>query len=237
MEKKNHSWQSPSLGRKSTITVYGSEGTPLLAFPDNGEKRTEWENNGLIDALSFQIENGHNRIYCIDAIDKESLFNSRATPRVRINRHRQFESYVIDEVLPFIRKTAEDLFIMTAGVGLGGYHAVNLLLKYPGQIQKAISIGGRFQIRPFMDDYFDDNVYYNNPLEYLPNLDDQNLLDDIKNTDIRLVVTPDDPHLELNYMLSDILRAKAVEHIFDYWIETGDNPWKIRGDMLQRHVP
>ncbi|TVQ67413.1 MAG: hypothetical protein EA363_12365 [Balneolaceae bacterium] len=237
MEKTNHSWQSPSLGRKTTITVYGTEGTPLLAFPDNGEKRTEWEKNGLIDALSFQIENGHNRIFCIDSIDKESFFKTGTTPRLRIVRHRQFESYVIDEVLPFIRKTAGNLFIMTAGVGLGGYHAVNLLLKYPSQIQKAISIGGRFQIRPFMDEYFDDNVYYNNPLEYLPNLDDETLLDDIRNTDIRLVVTPDDPNLEVNYMLSDILRAKAIEHIFDYWIETGDHPWEIRGDMLQRHVP
>jgi esterase/lipase superfamily enzyme len=237
MEKKNHSWQSPSLGRETTITVYGTEGTPLIAFPDNGGKRSEWEDNGLIRSLSFQLENGHNRIYCVDSIDGESFLNNEVSPRVRINRHRQFESYVIEEVLPFIAKSSEELFVMTAGVGMGGYHAVNLLLKYPGKIQKAISIGGLFQIRPFMDDYFDDSVYYNNPLEYLPNLDDASMLDDIKSTDIRLIVTPDDPNLELNYMLSDILRSKAIEHIFDYWIETGDQPWEIRGDILQRHIP
>ncbi len=237
MEKKNHSWQSPSLGRKTTITVYGAEGTPIIAFPDNGGTRTEWEKNGLIDSLAFQLENGHNRVYCIDSYDRESLLNKDVAPRVRINRHRQFEHYIIEEVLPFIAKSSDELFVMTAGVGLGGYHAVNLLLKHPGRIQKAISIGGLFQIRPFMDDYFDDNVYYCNPVEYLPNLDDVRLLDDIKSTDIRLAVTPDDPNLELNYMLSDILRSKAIEHIFDYWIETGDNPWKIRGDILQRHVP
>ncbi len=219
------------------MTVYGTEGTPLLVFPDNGGKRTEWEENGLIRALSFQLENGHNQIYCVDSIDQESFFNTTIPPRVRISRHRQFESYIIDEVLPFIMKTANELFVMAAGVGMGGYHAVNLLLKHPAVIQKAISISGKFQIRPFMDDYFDDDVYYNNPLEYLPNLDDENLLDEIQNTDIRLVVTPDDPNLDLNYMLSDILRSKAVEHIFDYWIETGDHPWEIRGDILQRHVP
>jgi esterase/lipase superfamily enzyme len=237
MEKKSHSWQSPSLGRETTVTVFGTEGTPLIAFPDNGGKRTEWEEHGLIQSLSFQLENGHNRVYCVDSIDGESFLNKEVSPRVRINRHRQFESYIIEELLPFITKTSEELFIMTAGVGMGGYHALNLLLKHPGKIQKAISIGGLFQIRPFMDDYFDDSVYYNNPLEYLPNLDDASMLDEIKSTDIRLVVTPDDPNLELNYMLSDILRSKAIEHIFDYWIETGEHPWEIRGDILQRHVP
>jgi esterase/lipase superfamily enzyme len=237
MEKMNHSWQSPSLGKKATVTVYGTEGTPILVFPDAGRTRTEWEDHGLIKALDFQLKNGHNRIFCVDSIDKKSFLDADAPPRLRISRHRQFENFIVDEVLPYIRKTTNDLFVMAAGVGLGGYHAVNLLLKHPGQIQKAISIGGMFQIRTFMEDYFDDNVYYNNPMEYLPNLDNPALLEEIKSTDIRLVVTPDDPNLELNYMLSDILRSKAVEHIFDYWIETGDHPWEIYGDMLQRHVP
>ncbi len=237
MKKKIHTWQSPSLGREISLTIYGSEGTPLLAFPGDAGNRTDWEDRGLIKALSFQIENGHNRIYCVDSMDSESFFNTKVHPRIRINRHRQYESYVIDEVLPFIRKQTGDLFVMAAGMQMGGYHALNLLLKYPTQIQKVISIGGCFQIRPFMDDYFDDNVYYNNPLEYLPNLDDHNLLEDIKITDIRLVATPDDPNLDLNYLISDILRSKSIEHIFDYWIETGDDRWEIWGDILQRHVP
>lgn len=237
MQKKNQSWQSPSLGRETTITVYGTEGTPLIAFPDNGARRSEWEDNGLVESLSYQLENGHNRVYCVDSVDGESFFNKEVPPRVRLNRHHQFECYIMEEVLPFIGKSTGEQFMMTAGVGLGGYHAVNLLLKHPGRIKKAISIGGLFQIRPFMDAYFDDSVYYNNPLEYLPNLDDATLLDEIKSTDIRLIATPDDPNLELNYMLSDILRSKAIEHIFDYWIETGYDLWKIRGDILQRHIP
>lgn len=237
MDKKDHSWQSPSLGKSISLRIYGSEGTPLIAFPGDSGKLTDWEEHGLIDALSFQIDNGHNQIFCVDTIDHESFFNTAVEPRIRINRHRQYEAFIVDEVVPYIRKTSGSVFIMAAGIHMGGYHALNLLLKYPEIIKKVISVSGRFQIRPFMDDYFDDSVYYNNPLEYLPNLDDISVMDDIRNCDIRLVITPDDPYADLNYMLSDILRSKSVEHIFDYWIETGENPWRIRGDILQRHVP
>lgn len=237
MEKMEHKWQSPSLGRETSIIVYGSEGTPILAFPGDSGNKSDWENHGLIQSLSYQIENGHNRVFCVNSIDQESFFNTGLEPKLRINRHRQFERYIIEEVIPFIRKKSDNPFVIAAGVHMGGYHALNLLLKYPDQIQKVISIGGRFQIRPFMDDYFDDNVYYNNPLEYLPNLDDHDLLEKIRETDIRLIITPDDPYSELNYMLSDVLRSKSIEHIFDYWIETAENPWEIWGDILQRHTP
>ncbi len=237
MNSKKHTWQSPSLGRKASVIVYGTEGTPMLAFPGDSAAITDWKEQGLLEALSYQIENGHNRIICVESIDRESFFNTEVEPRTRINRYRQYEGYIIDEVLPFVRKLTGDLFIMAAGVHMGGYHALNLLLKYPGKIQKVISIGGRFQLRHFMGDYFDDNVYFNNPLEYLPNLDDESILEEIRNTDIRLVVTPDDPYIELNYMMSDILRSKSIDHIFDYWIETGTNPREIWGDILQRHVP
>ncbi|MBP3192926.1 alpha/beta hydrolase-fold protein [Natronogracilivirga saccharolytica] len=237
MQKKEHHWQSPSLGRKTSVTVYGFEGTPLLAFPGDAGNRNDWEEHGLIEALSYQIDNGHNMIFCVDSVDQESFFNSDIDPASRIRRYRKYEKYIIDEVLPFIRKQSDDLFVMASGIHMGGYHALNLLFKYPSQIQKVISIGGRVQIRPFMDDYFDDNVYYNNPLEYLPNLEEQSLLDDIKNADIRLVITPDDPYSDINYMLSDILRSKAIDHVFDYWIETGEDLWEIWGDILRRHVP
>lgn len=237
MKRKRHRWQSPSLGRETSITVYGSEGTPLLAFPGDAGSVTDWENQELIQSLSFQIEHGHNMIFCVESIDQESFFNSEAEPRSRINRYRQYECYIIDEVLPFICKTTGNHFVMAAGIHMGGYHALNLLLKHPDRIQKVISIGGRFQIRQFMGDYFDDNVYFNNPIEYMPNLDDPSLLEEIQSTDIRLIVTPDDPYIELNYMMSDILRSKSIDHIFDYWIETGDNPRRIWGDILQRHVP
>lgn len=225
------------MGKKVFITVYGTEGTPILAFPGDSGSMSDWETNGLIHALSYQIENGYNRIYCVESVDNESFFNTDVKPQIRISRHRQYERYVVDEVLPFIRKTSGDVFIMAAGIHMGGYQALNLLLKHPTLIRKAISIGGRFQIRPFMGDYFDDSVYFNNPLEYLPNLDDRDLLEAIRSTDIRLIVTPDDPYVDLNYMLSDVLRSKAIEHIFDYWIETGEHPREIWGNIMQRHVP
>lgn len=237
MKYKKHSWNSPSMGKKVSLTVFGTQGTPILAFPTDGGSLSDWEDLGLIDALAYQVQEGHNQIFCIESADNDSFFNTSLEPSKRISRYRLYEQFVTDEVIPFIRKEADNLFVIACGVHMGGYHALNLMLKHPALIQKVIAIGGRFQIRPFMGDYFDDLVYYNNPVEFLPNLDDQIMLEEIRGCDIRLVVTPDDPYLDLNYMLSDILRSKAIDHIFDYWMEPGSHPHDTWAAILQRHVP
>lgn len=36
----------------------------------------------------------------------------------------------------------------------------------------AISMSGAFAIRQFLQGYYDDNVYFNNSVDYLPRLDD-----------------------------------------------------------------
>ncbi|MDX1671890.1 MAG: hypothetical protein R3211_06075, partial [Balneolaceae bacterium] len=100
MNKNSKSWQSPSLGRDMELLVYGDTGTPVLALPTRGGSCSQWEEEGMIDTLTDQIENGFNQVYCIDSVDDESFFNEKIKPSRRLMRQQQYESYVVDEVVP-----------------------------------------------------------------------------------------------------------------------------------------
>lgn len=236
MEKQVKKWRSPSLGSSMEMRIYGTSGTPALAIPTRGEGSDQWEQKGMLEAISFQLEHGFNQLYCIDSADDESFFNEKIPPAKRILRHQQYESYIIEEVVPFIRKNNPVEFLIIAGVDTGGYHAINLGLKHPKEFGKAIGLSGVYDIQILTDGYSDDNVYYDNPVAYIPNLNNENLLDQIRKIDFRLVSYKNDPRKEVTYRLSDVLKAKVIEHELDVWQMEADDEWDLWRQMIKIHI-
>lgn len=187
MQREYVKWWSPSLGRDMEMLVFGHSGTPILVFPSSMGRFHEWEDFGMIDALAHQIGSGYNQIFCVDSVDKESFYNDHADPYVRIVRHRQYDSYIIDEVIPFIHTNNENRFVVSTGASFGAYHALNVAVKYPGKFGKLVAMSGKYDIRGFFDGFYDDNVYFNNPVDYIPNLNNHDQLEAIRKLDIRLV--------------------------------------------------
>jgi len=236
MKKTIKKWRSPSLGRDMEITIYGDSGTPILGLPTRGQKSDQWEEYGMTDKISYQLQQGYNQLFCIDSIDEESLLNEQIDPGNRIIRHRQFESYVIEEVVPFINVRNSIDFIIIAGVDLGGYHAVNLALKHPKEFGKAIGMSGVYNIRQFMNEFYDDNVYYNNPIDYIPNLNKQPLLKHIKEIDFRLVSYRHDERKAGTEKMSHILKMKFIDHELDIWEVDETDEWDLWSKMLKTHI-
>ncbi len=236
MNKTHKKWRSPSLGKDMNMDIYGTSGTPILALPTRGQKRTQWEEFGMVDAISHQLDNGFNQLFCIDSIDEESFLNESIEPVKRLIRHRQFELFVIEEVIPCIHDVNDIDFIIIAGTDLGGYHAVNLALKHPAKFGKAIGISGVYDIKYFMDGYYDEDVYYNNPVDFMPNLSKKELLFKIREVDFRLVSYTADPHKDETIRMGDVLRLKFVEHKLDIWDLEGKNEWYLWQQMLKTHI-
>lgn len=236
MDKTPKKWRSPSLGKEMNIDVFGTSGTPILALPSRGKPCSEWKEQGMVESISFQLNNGFNQLFCVDSIEQESFLNERISPEKRVMRHRQFESYIIEEVVPFIRDINKIDFIIVAGVDTGGYHAINLALKHPNKFGKAIGISGVYDIKSFMNGYYSDDVYYNNPVDYIPNLNKRELLYDIRDVDFRLVTYQDDSHKEEAIRMGDVLRLKFIEHRLDIWDLNGNNKWNLWKQMLQTHI-
>ncbi|RZJ83484.1 MAG: esterase, partial [Chryseobacterium sp.] len=184
----------------------------------------DYENWGVINALKHKIESGELQLYCVDSIDKESFYNRSAFPSVRIARHLQYESYLINEVLPLIRRKNQGSLITTAGCSMGAYHAINLGMKYPWLFSKAVGISGRYDLTlspgPFKDllnGFHDELVYLNMPQQYIPNLNDQFLLKAIAEMEIIIAVGEEDPFLSGNKTFSSALKEKGISHQFYVW--------------------
>lgn len=236
MERNELSWKSPSLGKSMEMTVYGTGGVPVLIFPSEEGNRLEWEQEGIINALSEQIAEEYNQFFCVDSISEESLLNKNVEPEVRLMRQRQYEQYIFDEVIPNIREQNENPYLILAGAFLGAYHALLYSLKHPEKIHKVIGISGNYDIKPYLDGFYDDNVYYNNPVDFVPNMNDKDLLKKISGVDIRLLTYSNDPLRSQCERMSHTLWLKNVDHNFYVWDEVISDPWKLVDSMFIEHL-
>ena len=166
MRRDYHKWYSQRLNRHMELLSYGHAGMPILVFPSSMGKFFEYEDRGMINAIWQKIENGHLQLFCVDSVDKESWYNKGLHPHDRVARHIQYENYVLFEVLPLIRGTNGSQQICATGCSFGAYHALNFSLKHPDVVGYCVAMSGAFDMRSFLNGYYDNECYFNNPIDY-----------------------------------------------------------------------
>ena len=74
--------------------------------------------------------------------------------------------------MPFVRShcRSHGVGMWTMGASLGGYHAANTLLKHPDAVKRCFALSGVYDMKRFMLGDYDDNFYFNNPVDYCANL-------------------------------------------------------------------
>jgi esterase/lipase superfamily enzyme len=226
MNREYHKWYSSALGREMELLVFGHGGTPFIVFPTSMGRFFDYENRGMIGAIGDKYENGAIQAFCVDSVDTESWYNKASHPRDRVLRHMQYERYLLDEVVPFVRKRNSGSLGAT-GCSFGGYHAANLAFRHPEIVSHCVSMGGAFDIRQFLNGYYDDNCYFNCPVDFLSNLSGSSILEGYRRMRIVLATGETDICLDENRKLSAILGQKDIPHWLDVWGDgTGhDWPW------------
>lgn len=228
MNREYHKWHSPVLQREMEMLVFGHGGMPTIVFPTSMGRFFDYENRGMIAAISHKYDNGQMQAFCVDSVDSESWYNKQAPPRSRVERHMQYERYILTEVLPFVRERTGAERIAVTGCSFGGYHSVNFTLRHPDLVHTCISLGGAFDISSFVAPYWDQDVYFHNPVDYMRNLEDEWYLS-LYREGLRLVLATgeNDICLEENLKLSNILNRKGIPNHLDVWGNgTGhDWPW------------
>lgn len=236
MQRDYIKWWSPALGREMEVLCFGHAGTPLIAFPSSLGRFFEWEDFGMVRALSHQLESGLNQLVCVDSVDAESLYNRDVDPHTRIKRHHQYERYVLDEAVPFVRNRTGNDFVIVAGASFGAYHALNFVLKQPWQFGKLIAMSGSFDIRSRFDGFYSDDVYFSNPVDYLPNLIDERTLNAIRTTRIILTTAEHDPCKDGNLHMSYLLTQQGIDHAVDYTPGAFGHDWPWWCDTIKKHI-
>ncbi|WP_343521646.1 alpha/beta hydrolase-fold protein [Pedobacter sp.] len=231
MNREYYKWFSHHLQREMELLVFGHAGRAVIFFPTRMARFYDYENWGIIASLSAQIENGELQVFCVDSIDGESFYNEEVFPSARIDRHLQYEKYLLEEVLSLIYEKNHCDYIETAGCSMGAYHAINLAMKYPWLFKKAVGISGRYDLTDNIGDFKDllngfhsDEVYFNMPAQYMANLSDDRLLSAVRNMEIILAVGETDPFLKGNQQLSSLLWEKGIPNQFHTWESNAHRP-------------
>jgi esterase/lipase superfamily enzyme len=239
MKREHHRWFSDVLGEEMDLLLYGHGGQPLVAFPSQDGRRWDWEGFGLIEALAPYLEAGRLTIAAVDSVDRESWTNSRLAPEDRARRHEAYERYVVDEVVPLLRRATGEPLAWAAGCSMGAYHAANTFFRRPDVLDGVLGISGVYSTRIFVGDAPGDEVYFNNPLAYLPGLEDPWHLERYRRSALVFVAGQgayEDEALADMRALEAILASKAVPARFDYWGFDVEHHWHWWARMLDHHV-
>jgi esterase/lipase superfamily enzyme len=231
MNREYHKWFSKSLQREMELLIFGRGGRAVLFFPTRMARFYDYENWGIVDAIRSQIDAGQVQLFCVDSIDGESFYNEQLHPYNRMERHLQYEGYLLNEVVPLIKAKNNGGWLETAGCSMGAYHAVNLAMKHPRLFKKAVGMSGRYDLtsspgdfKDLLDGYRNETVYLNMPGQYISNLTDCDVLDALRKLEVILAVGETDPFLRGNQEFSALLGNKGIPNQFHQWESNAHRP-------------
>ena len=211
MTEHFHNWYSPILGRDFQMLEFGHGGQPVIIFPSSMGRYFEAKDRGLIDAAHWFVQEGKVKLYCPDSIDELSWYNKNIHPAERAYNHSLYDQMVLQELLGRVRHDTGYEKVVMAGCSFGGYHAANFAFRHPDQVRALFSMSGAFDIKSQVDGHYDDHVYFNNPVDFLPDANHP----DLWNLHIVLGVGEHDICRGQNEHLSQVLNRKSILHWLD----------------------
>jgi esterase/lipase superfamily enzyme len=229
MNIEYHKDWSGCLNQEMEYKVYGHAGKPVLVFPAQGGRFYEFEDFGMLAVLHELIDSGMYQFFTADSIDNQSWANGNAHPADRARRHEDYDRYIVQELAPQIReRCGPDTRLVSTGVSMGGYHSANFFFRHPDIFDGLVSLSGLFQLRMFIGDYMDGNVYFNSPLLYLANLEDPWYLDRYRQSKIVICAGQGAWEEEMNadiQALRQILERKSIPAWVDLWGQDVNHDW------------
>ena len=230
MKYEEVTWYSERLGRDMTIRIYGHYGPAFIAFPCQNGQSYDFANNGMINAISWFLENGKMKLYCVDANDIETVSSDSWDKAHCAYMFEMYHQYIVNEALPFIyEKQGGYCEPILVGCSMGASHAVNNFLRRPDLFDGFIAMSGKYDLASFFGGYFDDNVYNNSPTHYLRNMPSDHPYIDLYNSRCMIVVVGSGAweHLVIdsNYELAEIAKEKGINIDFNFWDSNSVHDW------------
>jgi esterase/lipase superfamily enzyme len=231
IKEEYYKWHSPSLNRDIEMLVFGHAGQPVILFPTSKGSYYQNKDQGMIDAAHWFVENGQVKIYCPDSIDADSWYNKSIPPNARAYNQEKYDHMISTELVPWAQHETGFERMAFAGCSFGGYHAVNTAFRHPNLASYCFSMSGAFDIKQFTDGYYNDTIFFNNPIDYIPGDNNPNLwkMGIILGTSEFDVCKPD------NERLGAILQQKNIRH----WLDMRPNAshdWPVWREMFPHYL-
>ncbi|MCB9673237.1 MAG: hypothetical protein H6734_27485 [Alphaproteobacteria bacterium] len=229
---------SDHLQKRVHLWTYGYAGAPVLVFPSAAGMAHEWQASEAVHALGPLLDAGKIRLYCPESNVSEA-WTGDGHPSWRLDRHRAYELFVTQELIPWIwEQQGRRQRVVTTGCSFGSFYAANFALKHPDLVEWALCLSGRYRTETFMEGFYDDRVYYADPLHYVPNLSGREL-ERVKQTHLTLVVGLG-PHegrcITETRDLAIVLREKGIPVTPDFWGRDVAHHWDWWRRQLVHHL-
>lgn len=243
MKREYCKGSSTHLGRDMELLAFGHAGARVIVFPTSCGRFFDWENRGMIDALSHHIEQGWIQVFCLDSVDVESWWNFDAHPKDKALRHLAYHKYVIEEVLPFTKSQNANDFTIALGASMGAYHAVDVAIRFPDSFNRAVGLSGPYDFKQMSEpydvfswvfNYYDDTIRECDPVPYLEAASDAHV-EKIRQLDIIFAIGKTDPLFRGNQLFRDVLNQRAVPHAFRTW-DGFAHDWPFWHEMVLHYI-
>ena len=231
MNERYYKWYSPNLNRNTEMLVFGHSGYPVILFPTSMGSFYENKDMGLIESARWYIEQGLIQIYCPDSIDKNSFYNKQIHAVHRIENHDCYDKMICHEIVEKVRHNAPSGKVAMAGCSFGGYHAANFAFRHPGYVSHLFSMSGIFNVKSYLDGFYNDSVFYHTPEDYLPGFNDYELW----NMDIALGTSNWDICFDANLKMSKLLANKNMDHWLDIR-QDKQHDWPLWKEMFPHYL-
>jgi esterase/lipase superfamily enzyme len=239
MKRALTSWFSPALQKEMPIATYGDYGFALLLIPTAAADYLEYERFQLMDYLAPFVNSGKVKIFSVNSINTESWMNKQMQGEHKAIRQNQFNEYIFNEVIPFIKNnTSNETPIITCGASFGALHSMNLFLKRPDLINGVIAMSGVYNLMEYTDGFYDEQVYYNSPMHYMPKLTDHNILEQIRRSNHIHILTGSGEYEapDAGREFAGVLYNKGIHYELDVWGTEWKHDWPTWRAMLPHYL-
>ena len=181
--------ESPALGRRVHTWCFGEVGRPVIVFPSNAGVAHEWKESGMVEALGPWLATGRIKLYCPES-NISQTFSSDGPLDVRMHRHQAYEQFVLETLVPFIREDCRNprARVLATGCSMGAMYSALFALKFPEVFHGALCMSGRYRGASYVRGGYGEEVYFNDPLAFVPGLEGAALERVRRNTHLTLVV-------------------------------------------------
>jgi len=163
--------ESSAMGRNVHLWSFGVVGQPVIVFPSNAGVAHEWDQSGMVEALGPWLAAGKIKLYCVESNVSRS-FSGDGHVDQRMRHHAAYERFVLDDLVPYIRRDCRSpqVKMVASGCSVGALYTSLFVLKHPETFARGLCLSGRYRASHFTGGQSNDDLYFNDPLAFLPNL-------------------------------------------------------------------
>ena len=165
------------------------------------------------------------------------------TSMAEFSGDEQWFRYLCEEFLPRLHQIHSETDgvsyegrVMLAGMSMGGYHCVNLYLRRPDLFGGCLSLSGLFHAGYFFPNYDDVDIYYNSPVDYLPQMpQDHPLVEQFRHGKIIICCGQgawEDEAKKDAWILKEQFERLAVPAWIDFWGEDVNQRLALVGEAV-----